>query len=309
MLSVILPAYNEEQMIEKAAAVTGEILQNAGIPYELIFVNDGSKDRTWEMIEKTAAKDRHVRGILFSRNFGKESAMLAGLAQAQGDCCAVMDCDLQHPPQVLPEMFRKWQEGYEVIEGVKHTRGKESAAHRASAGIFYRIISGATGVDMQRASDFKLLDRKAVEAILSMPERNTFFRALSAWVGFRTTSVEFDVQERTAGESKWNTWSLIQYAVKNIVAFSTVPMQLVTVAGGIVFLMAVILGIQSLVKYFSGNALEGFTTVILLVLLIGSIIMLSLGIIGYYIAKIYEEVKQRPRYLISRRVGYHESEK
>ena len=303
MLSVVLPAYNEEQMIEKAAAEIGRILQQAQIPYELIFVNDGSKDRTWEKIEQTAGADRHVRGILFSRNFGKESAMLAGLAHAKGECCAVMDCDLQHPPGTLVEMYRMWEEGYEVIEGVKRTRGKESAAHRASAGMFYRIISAATGVDMSRASDFKLLDRKAVDAILSMPERNTFFRALSSWVGFRTASVEFDVQERTAGESKWSTWSLIKYAVKNIVVFSTVPMQMVTFAGGIVFLMAVILGIQSLVRYFSGNALEGFTTVILLVLLIGSIIMISLGVIGYYIAKIYEEVKGRPRYLISRTIG------
>ena len=303
MLSVILPAYNEEQMIEKAAAKIGMILKQAGIPYEILFVNDGSKDRTWEEIEKAVAMDVHVRGILFSRNFGKEAAMLAGLAQAQGECCAVMDCDLQHPPETLVEMYAKWQEGYEVIEGVKRSRGKESAAHRASAGIFYRIISKATGVDMQRASDFKLLDRKAVDAILTMPERNTFFRALSSWVGFRTTSVEFDVQERTAGESKWSTWSLIMYAIKNIVAFSTMPMQFVTVAGAIVFIMAVILGIQSLVRYFSGNALEGFTTVILLVLLIGSVIMLSLGIIGYYIAKIYQEVQGRPRYLISKTIG------
>ena len=303
MLSVILPAYNEEQMIEKAADRIGMILKQAGIPYEILFVNDGSKDRTWEEIEKTVAMDVHVRGILFSRNFGKEAAMLAGLAQAQGECCAVMDCDLQHPPETLVEMYAKWQEGYEVIEGVKRSRGKESAAHRASAGIFYRIISKATGVDMQRASDFKLLDRKAVDAILTMPERNTFFRALSSWVGFRTTSVEFDVQERTAGESKWSTWSLIMYAIKNIVAFSTMPMQFVTVAGAIVFIMAIILGIQSLVRYFSGNALEGFTTVILLVLLIGSVIMLSLGIIGYYIAKIYQEVQGRPRYLISKTIG------
>ena len=156
---------------------------------------------------------------------------------------------------------------------------------------------------MSRASDFKLLDRKAVDAILALPERYVFFRALSSWIGYKTASVEFDVQERTEGESKWSTWSLVKYAVKNIVAFSTVPMQCVTVAGVIVFLMGVILGIQSLVKYFSGQAVEGFTTVILLLLIIGSLIMISLGIIGYYIAKIYEEVKGRPLYLISKTVG------
>lgn len=303
MLSVILPAYNEEKMIGKAAGVIGGILSGAGIPYEILFVNDGSRDGTWEEIQKTAAERPEVKGIRFSRNFGKEAAMLAGLAAASGDCCAVMDCDLQHPPQTLVEMYRLWEQGYEVIEGVKRTRGKESAAHRMSAGLFYRIISRAVKIDMSRASDFKLLDRKAVDAILALPERNTFFRALSSWVGFQTASVEFDVQERTEGESKWSTWSLVQYAIKNIVAFSTVPMQCVTVAGVVVFVMAVILGIQSLVKYFTGHAVEGFTTVILLLLIIGSIIMISLGIIGYYIAKIYEEVKGRPRYIIAERTG------
>ncbi len=299
MLSVILPAYNEEKMIRTAANTIGEILVKAGIPYEIIFVNDGSRDHTWEEIQKTAGERAEVQGIRFSRNFGKEAAMMAGLAAASGECCAVMDCDLQHPPETLVEMYRLWEQGYEVVEGVKRSRGKESAAHRMSAGLFYKIISRAVRIDMSRASDFKLLDRKAVDAILSLPERNLFFRALSSWVGFRTASVEFDVQERTEGESKWSTWSLIQYAVKNIVAFSTVPMQCVTVAGVVVFVLAVVLGIQSLAKYFSGHAVEGFTTVILLILIIGSIIMISLGIIGYYIAKIYEEVKGRPRYIIA----------
>lgn len=300
MISVVLPAYNEEKMIQKAADTVSSILTAEHISYEIVFVNDGSKDRTWSEIEQVSQKNPHVVGVNFSRNFGKESAMFAGLANASGDCCAVMDCDLQHPPKTLVEMYRLWEQGYEVVEGVKRSRGKESAMHKASAGLFYKIISHAVNIDMSRASDFKLLDRKAVDALLAMPERNTFFRALSSWVGFKTISVEFDVQERTEGESKWSTWSLIKYAVKNIVSFSTVPMQCVTVAGVFVFLMAVVLGIQSLAKYFSGQAVEGFTTVILLILIIGSIIMISMGIIGYYIAKIYEEVKGRPRYIISK---------
>ena len=303
MLSVILPAYNEEKMIQKASERIHQILTAEKIDYEIIFVNDGSKDRTWEEIEKAALGNSHVTGIRFSRNFGKEAAMLAGLASASGDCCAVMDCDLQHPPETLVEMYHLWEQGYEVVEGVKRTRGKETALHRASAGLFYRILSKAVQIDMSRASDFKLMDRRAVDALLSLPERGLFFRALSSWIGFRSTSVEFDVQERTEGESKWSTWSLVKYAVKNIVSFSTVPMQCVTVAGIFVLLMAVVLTIQSLVKYFSGHAVEGFTTVILLILIIGSIIMISLGIIGYYIAKIYEEVKRRPRYLISRKIS------
>ena len=303
MLSIVIPAYNEEKMILKTTEVVSGIMEREKIPFELVFVNDGSKDQTWEMIEKAAEKNSHVTGIRFSRNFGKESAIFAGLANAEGDCIAVMDCDLQHPPETLEEMYRLWEQGYEVIEGVKRSRGKESILHRASAGMFYKIMSKAVQIDMSRASDFKLMDRKAVEALLSMPERNAFFRALSSWVGYRTTSVEFDVQERTEGESKWSTWSLIKYAVRNIVGFSSAPLQMITVAGVLTLLLAVVLGIQSLVKYFCGHALEGFTTVILLLLIIGSLIMLSLGVIGIYIAKIYEEVKGRPRYFIARKIS------
>ena len=303
MLSIVIPAYNEEKMILKTKEVVSGIMEREKIPFELVFVNDGSKDQTWEMIEKAAEKNSHVTGIRFSRNFGKESAIFAGLANAEGDCIAVMDCDLQHPPETLVEMYRLWEQGYEVIEGVKRSRGKESILHRASAGMFYKIMSKAVQIDMSRASDFKLMDRKAVEALLSMPERNAFFRALSSWVGYRTTSVEFDVQERTEGESKWSTWSLIKYAVRNIVGFSSAPLQMITVAGVLTLLLAVVLGIQSLVKYFCGHALEGFTTVILLLLIIGSLIMLSLGVIGIYIAKIYEEVKGRPRYFIARKIS------
>lgn len=304
MLSVILPAYNEEKMLAKAVYSISRVLEQAEISYELIFINDGSKDKTWDEIEKATRQQGNIVGIHFSRNFGKESAIFAGLANASGDCCAVMDCDLQHPPETLVEMYYLWEEGYEVVEGVKRSRGKESVLHKASAGLFYKIISKAVKLDMSRASDFKLMDKKAVEALLAMPERNAFFRALSSWVGYQTTAVEFDVQEREAGESKWSTWSLIKYAVTNIVAFSAAPMQLVTIAGVLVLLFAVVLGIQTLAKFFMGHAVAGFTTVILLILLIGSIIMISLGIIGYYISKIYEEVKGRPRYLVSKKIGH-----
>lgn len=301
MLSVIIPAYNEERMIQKTADTVDGILGKEAIPYEIVFINDGSRDGTWEQIEAAAERNPQVKGIHFSRNFGKESAIFAGLANASGDCCAVMDCDLQHPPEVLVSMYRLWEQGYEVVEGVKRSRGKESRLHKACAGLFYRMMSKAVQIDMSRASDFKLLDRKAVDALLAMPEKNAFFRALSSWIGYRSTSVEFDVQERTEGESKWSTWSLVKYAVTNVVAFSAVPMQFVTVAGIFMFVFAIILGIQSLVHYFTGHAVAGFTTVILLILIVGSLIMMSLGIIGYYISKIYEEVKGRPKYLISKK--------
>ena len=303
LLSVILPAYNEEMMVERAGERLRQVLQKEKIKFELIFVDDGSKDATWFKIEEIAKRYDFIRGIHFSRNFGKEAAIFAGLAGAEGDCSVVMDCDLQHPPETVIEMYRRWEEGYEVVEGVKQSRGRESLGHKASAGLFYKIMTKATGIDMSRASDFKLLDRRAAAALLDMPERNAFFRALSSWIGFKTTTVKFDVQPREAGESKWSTWSLVKYAVTNIAAFSSVPLQMVTVAGVFMFIFAASMAVESLVRYFGGHALEGFTTVILLLLIIGSLVMMSLGIIGYYISKIYEEVKGRPRYIISRTAG------
>lgn len=302
-LSVILPAYNEEKMIKKVTEKIGQILCAEHTDYEIVFVDDGSKDNTWQRIEDAASADNHVVGVHFSRNFGKEAAIFAGLASAAGDCCAVMDCDLQHPPETLVEMYHLWEDGYEVVEGVKRSRGKENLAYKLSAGLFYKIISSAVKIDMSRTSDFKLLDRRAVNALLEMQEKNAFFRALSSWVGFEKTQIEFDVMEREEGESKWSPLSLIKYAVTNIAAFSSFPMQIVTIAGAVSFLLAIILGIQTLSHYFSGMAIEGFTTVILLILFIGSIIMMSIGITGYYISKIYEEVKDRPRYIISKFAG------
>ena len=241
VLSVVIPSYNEEPLIRHTAAVLGDLLTREKIAYELIFVDDGSKDRTWDEVAAAREKDPCVHGVRFSRNFGKEAAIFAGLAQAEGSCAAVMDCDLQHPPGTLVEMYRLWEQGYEVVEGVKKTRGKESGGYRFAAGMFYRLMSRAIKIDMSRASDFKLLDRRAVDSLLAMPERGTFFRAMSSWIGFRKTSVEFDVQEREAGESKWTVRSLISYAVANIVGYSSVPMQFVTGAGIVVFLLAVIL--------------------------------------------------------------------
>ena len=299
-LSVVLPAYNEELMVGKTCRVLAQVLTEAQIPYELVVVNDGSSDRTWEEIQKAGERDANVTGVLFSRNFGKEAAIFAGLAQAGGDVVAVMDCDLQHPPQTLIEMYRLWQDGYEVIEGVKSDRGKEGFLHKECAGFFYDIMSKATKVNMKDASDFKMLDRKAVDSILSMPERNMFFRATSTWVGYKTTSVEFEVQEREAGVSKWSPWTLVKYAFTNIVAFTTFPLQFVTITGVVCFICSLVLMIYSLIQYFAGSAVEGYTTLLMVLLLVGSAMMISLGIIGYYIAKIYEEVKRRPRYIISK---------
>ena len=303
MLSVILPSYNEEKMIAVATRRMAEVLGGAGIDYELLFVDDGSKDGTWQEIQRCSEEDPHVVGVHFSRNFGKESAMFAGLETAKGDCVVVIDCDLQHPPEKIVEMYRLWEEGYEVVEGIKEDRGEESGLHRFAANSFYGIISRATGMDMASSSDFKLLDRKVVDTLNRLPERNVFFRALSFWVGYKKAEVSYRVQERTEGESKWSTKSLIKYAITNITSFSSVPLHMVTVMGIVTLIVAVVFGVISLVQKIMGIAQPGFTTVILLLLLIGSFLMISLGIIGYYLARIYDEIKGRPRYIISRICG------
>ena len=309
MLSIILPSYNEEKMIPIAAKRLGEILSPEKIDYELLFVDDGSKDSTWQQIQTVAKDDSHVVGVHFSRNFGKEAAMFAGLEQAKGDCCVVIDCDLQHPPEKIVEMYRLWEQGYEVVEGIKEDRGEESGMHRFAANSFYGIISKLTGIDMGSSSDFKLLDRKVVDALNQLPERNVFFRALSFWVGFKKTEVTYRVQERTEGESKWSTKSLIKYAITNITSFSSAPLHIVTILGFIMAAVAVIFSVISLVQKFMGVALGGFTTVIVLLLFIGSVLMISLGIIGYYIARIYDEIKGRPKYIVSRVCGREGAEK
>lgn len=301
MLSVVVPAYNEEENIFPAAKEISRVLADAGIDNEIIFVNDGSKDDTWPRILSASEKFYNVRGICFSRNFGKEAAILAGLSESRGLCCAVIDCDLQHPPIKLIEMYRLWEQGYEVIEGVKSSRGKEGVIYKAAARVFYRLLSGSVKIDMMHSSDFKLLDRKAVDAIISMPEHFSFFRALSAWVGFETATVSFDVEERSAGTTKWSKRGLLKYGITNITSFSSAPMVLIMYLGVVILLFSLVFSIISLVQKLCGVALGGFTTVIIMLGFIGSIIMISLGIIGYYLSKIYEEIKGRPRYIISKR--------
>lgn len=307
-ISVIIPAYNEEKMISIISKKISNMFEAVNIEYEIVFVNDGSKDNTWSEIAKVAESSNKIKGIHFARNFGKEAAIFAGLTYADGECCAVIDCDMQHPPEVLLKMYNLWKQGYEVVEGVKASRGKESFFYKVGAKTFYKLLSNGTGIDMSKASDFKLLDRKAVNIICSMPERHLFFRALSSWIGFKKIDVEFDVQERCAGETKWSKVKLVRYAIQNITSFSTAPMQIVTILGVIFMVFSGVLGIQTLIKYFLGNSVSGFTTVILILLIMGSALMISLGIMGYYIAKIYEEIKRRPRFIISHNANIGEKD-
>ncbi len=299
MLSVIIPAYNEESVVETAFSTIRDILSRENIENEIIFIDDGSSDSTYEKIKQLSLKNENMSGLHFSRNFGKEAAISAGLAASAGDCAVVIDCDLQHPPEKIVEMYRLWEQGYEIVEGVKKSRGDESKMYGMAARAFYSLISSMVGFDMLNASDFKLLDRKVIDILNAIPERKGFFRAISYWVGYNKTTVEFDVKDRAAGVSKWSTKALIKYAISNISAYSTIPMQIVTVLGFIMLLITCIFGVWALIDKIIGRALEGMTTVIIITIFIGSIIMISLGIIGYYVARIYEEIKGRPKYIVS----------
>lgn len=298
MLSIIIPAYNEEKCIERVYTAIHSLLEENNIDSEFIFVDDGSQDQTYKIISGLSLEKENIVGLHFSRNFGKESAISAGLAAVSGDCAVVIDCDLQHPPEKIIEMYHLWEEGYEIVEGIKKERGQENKLYSIGAKFFYSIISRMAGFNMANSSDFKLLDRKVVDVLNKMPERG-FFRAISYWVGYNKTTVEYDVRERVDGESKWSTSGLIKYAFSNISSYSTVPMQTVTVLGFVMLIISVIFGVWALIDKIIGRALEGMTTVIIITIFIGSIIMISLGIIGYYIARIYEEIKGRPKYIIS----------
>ena len=294
-VSVIIPVHNVGPYLKKCVE---SLLNQTYRECEFVFVDDGSRDRTYAIINELACEAENVVGLHFSRNFGKEAAISAGLAAANGNCAVVIDCDLQHPSEKIIEMYRLWQQGYEIVEGIKSERGQEKKLHSIGAKTFYSVISRMAGFDMTNSSDFKLLDRKVIDVLNQMPERG-FFRAISYWVGYNKTTVEFEVRERVGGESKWSTRGLIKYAISNISSYSTAPMQTVTVLGFVMLFISVVFGIWALIDKIVGRALEGMTTVIIITIFIGSIIMISLGIIGYYIARIYEEIKGRPKYIIS----------
>lgn len=306
-LSVVLPAYNEEKNIENTAKKLGERFKSENIDYELVFVDDGSKDNSWQILKELANSDRKVAAVHFSRNFGKEGAIFAGLKAASGDAVIVMDCDLQHPIDTAVEMFRLWENNdIDVVEAKKRSRGNESLLYKGFAKLFYKLLKSTANLDLNGASDFKLLSKEVVDCLLELPERVTFFRALSSWVGFKTETIYFDVASRTEGKTKWSKKSLFKFAINSITSFSNLPMQIVTFCGIFFFVFAVILGINTLFNYFTGYAEVGFSTVILLILITGGIIMFALGIFGFYLSKIYEEIKFRPRYIVSEKINVTE---
>jgi len=303
-LSLVIPVYQEGSHIRTTITKIENVLISNNIRYGFILVDDGSRDNTWSELKDMARQNNNITALRLSRNFGKESAICAGLDYADGDMVIVMDADLQHPPELIPEMVKAWRdEGYDVVEGIKKSRGRENPFYRFCAKFFYYIIYKTADIDLGQASDFKLMDRRVVEAWKELPERATFFRGMSAWLGYDRKQIPFDVAERVNGKSKWSLIRLIRLAVNAITSYTSVPLHCITVLGVLMFVGAIILGIQTLYMKFSGRALSGFTTVILLLLIIGSSLMISLGMIGIYLSKIYKLVKHRPRYLVAKSIN------
>lgn len=295
MLSIVIPSYNEGDNIPNTSKVIGSLLEENKIEYEIIFVDDGSTDSTWSEITRLHSLDERIRGVRFSRNFGKESGILAGLEAVKGDAAVVMDCDLQHPPETIVEMYRLWQDGADVVEGRKSSRGRESKMYGAFSSLFYGLIQLTSKIDMKNASDFKLVDRRVIEAILALPERITFFRALTGWVGFETKVVYYDVRERQIGSRKWTSSMLFGYAIRNLTSFTGIPLYFSTLLGLLVMLSAVVM----LVFTAFGVDLGSFTPGIIVLMLLGGVILECMGIFSYYISRVYEEVKHRPRFIVS----------
>jgi polyisoprenyl-phosphate glycosyltransferase len=299
LISIVIPLYKEAANVRFVLSGVRAALSKIACPFELIVVDDGSPDETWQVLSEEAKGLSTLHGLRLSRNFGKELALCAGLERARGDVVIVMDGDGQHPPELLPEMVRLWQTtGADIVEAVKTKRGPESLSGRLGALFFYVVLNRLAGVNLKGISDFKLMNRRVVDAWLQMEERNVFFRGMTAWLGFKHVQIPFEVPRRAGGGTGWSFPGRMKLALTGISAFSSLPLQFVTVAGFLFFFFSILFGIYTLVLQLAGRSVSGFATVILLLLIIGSLLMLSLGIIGEYLARIYEEVKRRPRYVI-----------
>jgi glycosyltransferase involved in cell wall biosynthesis len=309
-VSVVIPAYHEEETIERTVQVVREHLKKCDIGYEILIVDDGSRDGTFGKVCKMAETGTGVRGIRLSRNFGKEAAILAGLTAARGDAVITIDADLQHPPDLIPEMIRRWRAGVRVVHAVKRSREGDSFLARQRAVLFNRILTRLGGIDMQNASDFKLLDRVAVDMVVTgLRERSRFFRGLAQWVGFEQERIPFDVPTRQYGQGKWSLRDLFDLGITAFVSFTTDPLRIVMFLGLATLVFAVIVAADTFWSVYRGISVSGFATLEITILLIGSFIMISLGIIGEYIAKIFEETKARPPYIVSSRCGFIEEER
>lgn len=297
LLSVVAPVYDEEELVQEFVRRT--IAAVSCYAFELLMVDDGSKDATPALLDEIAARDERVRVIHLSRNFGHQAALTAGLEHAIGDVVAMIDADLQDPPELIPEMVARWQEGSDVVYAVRRQREGETAFKLATASWFYKLFRSLAQVDLEpNSGDFRLLDRRALDALLSMTERSRFLRGMTVWVGFSQTAVSYERDARSAGETKYTLRKMLRFSLDAIASFSHLPLQLATYVGllsaGLAFIgIPIVVGL-----HFAGSYLPGFGSLTIAILLLGGIQLIALGVIGEYVGRIYDEVKHRPLYIV-----------
>lgn len=299
-LSIVVPVFNEAEAVPQLHARLSPVLQSLGQPYEIVFVDDGSSDNSPRILHDLRTADPAVAVIRFSRNFGKECALSAGLHHARGEAVIMLDADLQHPPEMIPQMLAAWRDGADVVNMRRRSRADEPRWRRTAAGMFYKLIDTLSDTPIPRdVGDFRLLSRRAVEALIRMPERNRFMKGLFAWVGFPQRTLEFDCEPRAGGRSKWNLGGLVHLAVEGLTASSVMPLRLASFAGLLSSIVAFVTAVGYVVKtLLFGEPVAGFPTLIVVVLMLGGMQLLAIGVLGEYVGRLSIESKQRPLYLV-----------
>jgi dolichol-phosphate mannosyltransferase len=307
-LSVVAPVFNEEAILHELYRRLREVLDGAGLDWELVLINDGSRDRSLEIMRELNAADPRVRVVSFARNFGHQVAITAGADYAQGQAVCIIDADLQDPPEVILDLLAKWREGYEVIYAVRSEREGETWFKEFTAKAFYRIIYRITDINIPMdTGDFRLMDRKVVEALRTMREKHRFMRGMSVWVGFKQTGVHYKRAARFAGETKYPLKKMLKFALDGITSFSYFPLQLATYIGFAAAALAVVGIILTIILRLTGShAFEGQASTLVAVLFLGGVQLISVGIIGEYLGRIYDEVKGRPLYIVGEALGFEE---
>ena len=301
-VTILIPCYNEEGSLDALYKALKELMDSqTDYSWEVLMVNDGSKDRTIDIIKQLREKDKRICYVNLSRNFGKENAMLAGFDYATGDCMVIMDADLQHPPMTISDMLAKWEEGYEDVYAKRITRGKESWFRKQFSLFYYRMLKHLTRVEiLENVGDFRLLDRKCIEALKNLRETQRYTKGMYCWIGFRKTEVWFEQGDRLAGESSFNFLRLLNLAIDGITSFTTAPLRIATIMGLFVSLIAfVFMCYILLTTLIWGDPVQGYPTLITVILFLGGVQLLSLGIIGEYLGRIFYETKGRPVYVVS----------
>lgn len=310
VFSVIVPVFNEEKVVEASFSRIDAVMRGIGEPYEIIFINDGSRDATAPILRDMAEKNPSLRVLHFSRNFGQQSATTAGLEAARGDAMIVIDCDLQDPPEVIPEMVTKWREGgFDIVYGKRAKRDGETAMKKVTSWGYYRAFNALVGLKIpEDTGDFRLMNRAAVDAFLRMPEHNRFLRGMFTWIGFRQTDVVFHRETRIAGETKYSLSQMLRLAMDGMISFSIKPLSFVLLLGTLLSMAGCIWLLLLLFMAIYGRSGLSMSAIAALLLLLSGLIILSVGIVGVYVGRVYDEAKGRPLYIIAERQGFDDGE-